>query len=40
VKGILNKGGTILKTARSEEFRTKEGRKKLMKISKNKILMV
>lgn len=28
VKGILNKGGTILKTARSEEFRTKDGRKK------------
>ena len=26
VKGILNKGGTILKTARSKEFRTKEGR--------------
>ena len=28
VKGILNKGGTILKTARSVEFRTKDGRKK------------
>jgi len=26
VKGIINKGGTILKTARSKEFRTKEGR--------------
>lgn len=26
VKGILNKGGTILKSARSKEFRTKEGR--------------
>jgi 6-phosphofructokinase 1 len=28
VKGIINKGGTILKSARSEEFRTKEGRVK------------
>jgi len=28
VKNIINQGGTILKTARSEEFRTKEGRKK------------
>ena len=28
VKGILNKGGTFLKSARSNEFRTKEGRKK------------
>ncbi|MDC1504903.1 6-phosphofructokinase [uncultured Winogradskyella sp.] len=28
VKGIINKGGTILKTARSEAFRTKEGRAK------------
>lgn len=28
VKGIINKGGTILKTARSQEFRTKEGRAK------------
>ncbi len=27
VNNIINKGGTILKTARSEEFRTKEGRK-------------
>ena len=27
VKGIINKGGTILKSARSDEFRTKEGRK-------------
>ncbi|WP_299781673.1 6-phosphofructokinase [uncultured Formosa sp.] len=26
VKGIINKGGTILKTARSKEFMTKEGR--------------
>jgi 6-phosphofructokinase 1 len=28
VKGIINKGGTILKSARSQEFRTTEGRKK------------
>ena len=28
VNNIINKGGTILKSARSEEFRTKEGRKK------------
>lgn len=28
VKDIINKGGTILKSARSKEFRTKEGRKK------------
>lgn len=28
VKGIINKGGTILKSARSKTFRTKEGRKK------------
>jgi 6-phosphofructokinase 1 len=28
VKGIINKGGTVLKSARSDEFRTKEGRKK------------
>lgn len=28
VKGIIDKGGTILKSARSKEFRTKEGRKK------------
>ena len=27
VKNIINQGGTILKTARSEEFRTTEGRK-------------
>lgn len=26
VKGIINKGGTILKSARSKDFRTKEGR--------------
>lgn len=28
VKGIINKGGTFLKSARSKEFMTKEGRKK------------
>ena len=28
VKGIINRGGTFLKSARSKEFRTKEGRKK------------
>lgn len=28
VKGIINKGGTILKSARSQEFRTVEGRQK------------
>ncbi|AUP81374.1 6-phosphofructokinase [Flavivirga eckloniae] len=28
VRGIINKGGTILKSARSKEFRTVEGRKK------------
>ena len=31
VRGILNKGGTILKSARSKEFRTKEGRQKAYK---------
>jgi len=31
VKGIINKGGTILKSARSDEFRTKEGRRKAHK---------
>lgn len=28
VRGIINKGGTFLKSARSQEFRTEEGRKK------------
>ena len=28
VNNIINKGGTILKTARCDEFRTPEGRKK------------
>ena len=31
VKNIINRGGTFLKTARSEEFRTKEGRAKAYK---------
>ncbi|TYA96396.1 6-phosphofructokinase, partial [Seonamhaeicola marinus] len=31
VKGIINKGGTFLKSARSQEFRTKEGREKAHK---------
>ena len=31
VHNIINKGGTILKSARSKEFRTKEGRKKAYK---------
>ncbi len=31
VKGIINKGGTILKSARSERFRTKEGRQEAHK---------
>ena len=29
VKNIINRGGTFLKTVRSEEFRTQEGRKKV-----------
>ena len=31
INNIINKGGTILKSARSDEFRTKEGRKKAFK---------
>ena len=31
VSSIINKGGTILKSARSEEFKTKAGRKKAYK---------
>ena len=31
VKGIINKGGTVLKSARSQEFRTKDGREKAYK---------
>ena len=38
VNNIINKGGTILKSARSLEFRTKAGRKKAFKnLIKNKI---
>jgi len=38
VSGIINKGGTILKSARSKDFRTKEGRKKAFeKLKKAKI---
>ncbi|HCN83585.1 MAG TPA: 6-phosphofructokinase [Sphingobacteriaceae bacterium] len=35
VANIIQRGGTILKTARSEEFRTKEGREKAYKQIKN-----
>lgn len=35
VANILHRGGTILKTARSEEFRTKEGRAKAAAVLKN-----
>lgn len=35
VKDIINKGGTILKSARSHEFRTPEGRKKAYEQLKN-----
>lgn len=38
VSNIINRGGTILKTARSKEFRTKEGRKKAFEnVQKNGI---
>lgn len=38
VSNIINRGGTILKTARSAEFRTKEGREKAFEtIKKHKI---
>lgn len=36
VSNILQRGGTILKSARSEEFRTKEGRKKAFENLKSK----
>lgn len=36
VKDIINKGGTILKSARSNEFRTKEGREKAFQNLKKK----
>ena len=35
VKNIISKGGTILKSARSNEFRTKEGREKAFQSLKN-----
>ncbi|MEN8702844.1 MAG: 6-phosphofructokinase [Polaribacter sp.] len=35
VKGIINKGGTFLKSARSQEFRTKAGRQKAYNALKN-----
>jgi len=35
VSNIIQRGGTVLKSARSEEFRTKEGRKKAAKVLKN-----
>ena len=34
VSGIIGRGGTILKTARSQEFMTPEGRKKAFKVMK------
>ena len=38
VGGIIHRGGTLLKTARSEEFRTEEGRKKAFEwLQKNHI---
>ena len=36
VSGIIQRGGTVLKTARSEEFRTPEGRKKAYAALKTK----
>ena len=35
VGGIINQGGTILRTARSQEFRTKEGRTQAVEILKD-----
>lgn len=35
VKNIINRGGTFLKSARSKDFRTEEGRKQAMKHLKN-----
>ncbi len=44
VKNIIGKGGTILKSARSDEFRTKEGRKKaydnLKKINVDGLILI
>ena len=38
VKGIINKGGTTLKSSRSKEFHTQEGRKKAFQNLKNEEL--
>src|SRR5690554_3141005 len=35
VKNIINRGGTFLKSARSKDFRTEEGRKQAIKHLKN-----
>lgn len=35
VSNIINRGGTILKTSRSEEFKTREGQKKAVEILRN-----
>ena len=44
VKGIINKGGTILKSARSKDFMTVEGRKKayenLQKVGVNALVII
>ncbi len=44
VKGIINKGGTILKSARSKGFRTKEGReeahKQLIKVGVDALVVI
>ena len=39
VRGIINRGGTFLYSARCEEFKSVEGRKKHLKISKMLELM-
>lgn len=39
VNNIINKGGTVLKSARCLEFRTPEGRKKHLVLFKNTELM-
>jgi len=36
VKNIINRGGTILKSARSQELRTKEGRATALEVIKEK----
>ncbi len=40
VNNIIHKGGTILKSARCEDFRTPEGRKKLMITFKKRVWML